>query len=134
MPPLFSRWRQRKKHQGVQTEVPAVYLNLWGRFSGKTDHSESTDWDSIRRTLEAKPSIAKYTSCDHRGMLLLHFCCGLKAPLSIIEQILQIYPDSVYHKSLSSEKIPLMLACGAGAPLQVIRRLLDYVTQKTHCT
>ena len=130
-------WRpvwKRRKGDGADcvafSHPPSIYLSLWDFWSKQSDdHEVRVDWDQVQKIVSKKPSVAAYCDEARRGMLLLHFACALYPPLEVVEAIVLANPRALYHKSLSAEITPLMIACGRNASKEVIRLLLRSAKQ-----
>lgn len=117
---------QRRSKKLAPIKPPSIYLSLWELWSRNCDDDDLqslVDWPRLLRAIEKKPSVAFYFDEPRRGMLLLHFACALYPPTNVIEALLKANPAAVYHKSLSAEITPLMIACGRNASPDVIRIL-----------
>lgn len=103
--------------------------------SGATDlylKIENKDWDGALSTLEVNPVEARtwifrreHNSNDKLRWRLLpiHAVCIFRAPLALIEALLEIYPDGTQMKD-DQGMLPVHLACRNGASKGVVLTLL----------
>jgi ankyrin repeat protein len=79
--------------------------------------------DHIRSLVERNPSIVQSRNDD--GHLPLHIACRFGAPLSVIQYLVEQYPESVrINKGEESKLRPLHWACWGRASMDVIRYLV----------
>jgi ankyrin repeat protein len=94
-------------------------------------HIENKDWDAALGRLESTPAEAKtwvsrreYGSDKTRWRLLpLHAVCIFRAPLALIEALIEVYPDGPKMKD-DQGMLPIHLACRNGASKGVVLTLL----------
>ena len=61
----------------------------------------------------------------HRGYLPLHYACYYRASKSVIETLLESYPEAIQYAGMDSRSLPLHLACKTNAPPEVIKTLIQ---------
>jgi ankyrin repeat protein len=94
-------------------------------------HIENKDWDAALGRLESTPVEAKtwvsrreYGSDKTRWRLLpLHAVCIFRAPLALIEALIEVFPDGPRMKD-DQGMLPIHLACRNGASKGVVLTLL----------
>jgi ankyrin repeat protein len=100
---------------------------------------ENKDWDGALSRLEVNPIEAKtwvsrreHNSEKTRWRLLpLHAVCIFRAPLALIEGLIQVYPDGPKMKD-DQGMLPVHLACRNGASKGVVMTLLMAFPESIH--
>jgi ankyrin repeat protein len=95
-------------------------------------HIENKDWDAALGRLESTPVEAKtwvsrreYSSDKTRWRLLpLHAVCIFRAPLALLEALIEVFPDGPKMKD-DQGMLPIHLACRNGASKGVVLTLLS---------
>lgn len=140
-----SRFEREHSHFGDAHSVKS--RNSYGTFppryhdepeadydTGATElyrHIENKDWDGALSRLEVEPVEAKtwvsrreYDGAKIRWRLLpIHAVCIFRAPLALIEALVEVYPDGPQMKD-DQGMLPLHLACRNGASKGVVMTLL----------
>jgi ankyrin repeat protein len=83
---------------------------------------DELDWNAIRSILEANPRAASFLQFPNKYNIL-HFACGNKAPLSVVQLLVQQLPDAVREKTTDGE-LPLHVACEYKQSFEVIQLLI----------
>ncbi len=91
---------------------------------------DSQDWNfAMRRLVEVPQESTMWVSFRSKKVesrfLPLHAACLMGAPLLLVEDLIQAYPDAVRKKTLQG-KLPLHLACESLVDHRVIQLLLDH--------
>ena len=99
---------------------------------------DSQDWNSaMRRLVKTPQESTMWVSFDHTTreirFLPLHAACLMGAPLLLVEDLIQAYPDAVRKKNTEG-KLPLHLACEAQVDHQIVELLVDHYQESVHVT
>jgi ankyrin repeat protein len=94
-----------------------IAQNLFEEFRKPTK-----DWDQVRQWVQEYPDVCKEKNID--GSLPLHRACSEKAPLNVIELLVETWPNAVKEKDCNG-CLPLHIACNNNAPLDVIQLLVE---------
>ncbi|GAX24860.1 hypothetical protein FisN_6Hh191 [Fistulifera solaris] len=126
---LHSRPSQSTSHRHLDDEIEVDYDH------GATDlyrRIENKDWDGALNRLEFAPHEARAwvarrepSSMRLRWRLLpIHAVCIFRAPLALIEALIEVYPDGPMQKD-DQGMLPVHLACRNGASKGVVLTLLE---------
>ena len=85
-------------------------------------------WDRCISICQSQPSVAKswtnrlglFEGIKDSKVLPIHEALVAEAPYNVIEALLHAYPDSVYCKESSYQRLPLHCACRKNARLDVV--------------
>jgi hypothetical protein len=105
------------------------------RSIGVSDLSEaitSDKWDKVLQICQGRPNAAQswstrqglFEGIKDANVLPIHEALVAGAPLSVIEALLNAYPDSVYCMESSYKRLPLHCACRKNAIPEVVEMLL----------
>ena len=92
----------------------------------------SEQWDRVVQLCQGSPSEAKkwttrqgfFEGMKDANVLPIHEALVAGAPFNIIEALLHAYPDSVFCKESSYQRLPLHCACRKNAVSEVVDLLL----------
>ena len=92
----------------------------------------SEQWERVVQMCQTQPTSAKSWTTRHglfegikdANVLPIHEALVAGAPYPIIEALLFAYPDSVYCKESSYQRLPLHCACRKNAQIDVVDLLL----------
>lgn len=93
----------------------------------------SEQWERVVQICNTQPTAAKTWTIRHglfegikdASVLPIHEALVAGAPFQIIEALLFAYPDSVFCKESSYQRLPLHCACRKNAMLDVVDLLLQ---------
>ena len=94
----------------------------------------SDQWEQVVALATSKPGTAKhwntrqglFEGIKDASVLPIHEALVAGAPHNVIEVLLLAYPDSVYCKESSYQRLPLHCACRKNANVQVVDLLLKH--------
>lgn len=94
----------------------------------------SDQWERVVQICQAQPNAAKswtnrlglFEGIKDSKVLPIHEALVAGAPQHVVEAILYAYPDSVYCKESSYQRLPLHCACRKNGRLEVV----DFLCQK----
>ena len=94
----------------------------------------SDQWEQVVALANSKPGTAKhwntrqglFEGIKDASVLPIHEALVAGAPHNVIEVLLLAYPDSVYCKESSYQRLPLHCACRKNANVQVVDLLLKH--------
>ena len=94
----------------------------------------SEKWERVFQICNAQPGAAKVWTVRHglfegikdANVLPIHEALVGGAPYAIVEALLRAYPDSVYCKESSYQRLPLHCACRKNAIKDVVELLLKH--------
>lgn len=109
----------KKMENTVVTNPTALY-----------DAIDSQNWNyAMRRLVETPQESTIWVSFSYRKstemrFLPLHIACAMGAPLLLVEDLIQTYPDAI-RKKTTDGNLPLHLACGALVDPRIVQLLVD---------
>lgn len=85
---------------------------------------ERPDWTEVNAIIQQYPCAVRGTFDIRDGSTALHLVCMKKAPLDVIQKVVEYWPDSVKEKD-DGGYLPLHIVCALGSPTEVVQCLIE---------
>ena len=86
--------------------------------------SNQIDWNLLGSILESNPRAFLPRRFFLLGCSILYFACKSEAPLSVVELIVLLHPETIKEKNIDGD-LPLHVACVCKQPLKIFQWLVQ---------